>query len=280
MAAAASKIDPKSNVVADLPISVQTRIAEAVSTIGYLPASLRGAITVLLFDMLSHHRLSVLKNHRFPDYRGGQKFIAASYRRYTKPRGDIAGKALDIVGESFLKTAKFSENKTEVPGRFKQLEFGERIAANSFMAMPINGGRATAGQWALLREKKLTMIRTKSGALLAFAPAKMTKAGQFRKGARTRLLFVLFKRRVQRPMLNFFARWNDIANRDTTAARFGKMLDNAVAAATLIGPKAVAAQARQTKLLKEVEARYSVQIAKDAEYAAKTFQKKENKATA
>lgn len=181
-------------------VDIQADITEAFLTLGYMPVAMQTAIRLRFYDLLSHHRLTVLKNHKLPSGRTGQQWLASRMYRYTKTTG---GKLfpINVVGEGFAVDIE------DWQGQVNLLERGGTRTSQRPMLIPIGAGDARGP--GLRPSKKLQDAKAnKSGAFITTPRGQTflvqsiggTRAGI---GAKTEILGVLSKRQTYRPMLGF-----------------------------------------------------------------------------
>jgi len=207
-------------------LDIQARVADVAATLGGIPDAVAAALHEAMFDLVNHHRRSVLKHHGLPSKRRAQKMLAAQLHRYTK-RGMERANPIEMSAESF--------GASSTPKFLLNLEYGGPIRSDDWMAIPVEGGlfmnksgeRMTHANFRkFLTSNKLRAVSTRRGILLVKEQSRSkTKTGEI-KGARTVVYGVLRKSRTQRPMLGFNHAWEK--NLPEQLAKFDKILDEAV----------------------------------------------------
>lgn len=188
--------------------SIGISMAEAQATIELLAPAVVGALGQRFFDATDHHRRSVLKYHKLPAGRGGQKFLAAGLHRYgSKTR--FPTKFADLVGESFAAAATGTFYGEDA---FSLLEKGGPKSAGDYFAVPVfaNGKTGAARTSAVAKFKRmleagdLQMVGKKTRYLVS-------REALERGGKRAvQILGVLVKRRSQRPQIDFYGQWEKV----------------------------------------------------------------------
>ena len=180
---------------------------------------------VRVFDLLTHHRHSVIKAAAtsFPGGRGAQKMVAANFRRYSREKEKVgAAGAFRIVGESFMRAS--DKARWISSDLFKNLEQGANIGSADPMLIPIGKGLTTR-KWAdMIKSKALTVIQRpgKPALLVKFiGPRRSGKLRGF--GGNAELFGVLTHSRRQRPILGFFAGFDRVLPRHL--AKMDRSLD-------------------------------------------------------
>lgn len=206
-------------------LRIDARIGQALAQVALLPAAVQAAFRERLYDLLSHHRLHVLKHHRLPSGRAAQRMLATRLWRYTRASARDAG----VAGEAFVAAAS---GDTYGADAFRRLEFGGDVAAGAPMAVPIGAGRVLARRdraaWRrLLGSGVLEAIRTRAGRTLLIRET----AGRARDagGAKSLLYAVLTRRRRQPAQLGYFAGFEAVQARHV--AKMEQDLERAASAA-------------------------------------------------
>jgi hypothetical protein len=167
-----------------------------------------------MLDMVNHHRGSVLQHNTFPNKRGGQKFIAATSRRYARKRRDGSYRqSIDsLLAESFM----FS-GVNEI---HEQFEFGGTVkAANPFVIPMRGGGGGPLGQAGLFAAKgfrdDVKGLGRDVAEIVNFPGARgvLVEASRSHKGG-TRVAFGWVRTTRRQPaMLNFYKQWDSVIAR-------------------------------------------------------------------
>lgn len=197
------------------PVVIDVRLADALAQVGYLPAAIQGAARAAAFDMLSHHRLSVIKNARtWPGGRRAQAMTASRLHRFSKDNEQNAG----VTGQGF---AAAVTGQTFGSDAFVREEAGQSITAGGYMALPVGAGAEMvksniAGRRQQFRDlvasRALSIIPVRGALLLV---QKLAGRGKAQKGLRERVLAVLIKRRTEPGRLKFYPTWERIQSEDT-----------------------------------------------------------------
>lgn len=216
------------------PASLETRLGETVAAIGLLPPALRGAMRSEVYDILSHHRTSVLKRvgQTWPGGAGARKMVAARTFHFTKfNEKGIAG----LEGEAF--TASIRDFGDEA---FEQFEHGETISAKGPMAIP--GGAALTGKGKVRGgQGGFEAMLARRGFNISERGALLKKVGRGA-SARQELWGTLSHRRRQRPILGWHDRWNDVLSRRLPGLE--RVVDEAIKAPNQAALEARAQEAR------------------------------------
>ena len=206
------------------------RAHEVLQTIEGVAPLVRGAVLERVYDLLKHHRRSVLARHGLGNYRGGQKLIAALTRYYAKSSGweSVTSSTPLLHGEGFA----FSGDS----GMMRNLEYGADIRAAQPMVLPLPGVNVQDLRRALANRGLLRIPRPGKGALLALPPgARLSsiKVGPLTRRAGARLsrhagtitpVAVFATRRYQRPLLGWFRAWDNVVPRHL--AKIDKTFDD------------------------------------------------------
>lgn len=212
-------------------------LSSAASLMGFVPL-VAGALKVRLYDMMEHHRRSVLQHHKMPNRRGGQKLIGKLYRKYVQD--DTAKDGPELHGEMFM----FSQDAQKLVN----LETGGNITSRESMAVPI--GITAKKLRSLIRQRKV-MIAPRKGktALLVEVSRGRLRKGEHSagigRGSKSVIRGVLTRHRRQRALLGFYKQFDDVLPRhgakfDRTIAQMADeaaALDLALSTAQLAGLK-------------------------------------------
>lgn len=215
-------------------VELDARIGEVLAAAANLPPAVLGAFRERVYDLLSHHRSSVLKHHRLPGGRRAQKWLATRLYRFTRAP-ERPGHAADVYGEGF---AAAVSGETFGPDALRRVEFGGTVTSRALMAIPTGLGAARRKQFARLLESGALSV-TPTGALVR------ERAGRARdaRGARSELWGVLRRSRRQAPALGYEAQFRSVQARHLP--KFEADLGRAVTAA---GRAALAERARDRGL--------------------------------
>ena len=190
-------------------VVLESKIAAAVAQVGMTVPALAAVIKVRLYDLMSHHRQSILAHNAFPDKRSAQKMLATRLWRYATATGGEA-KPLQFEASGF---AAAETGETFGPSFFRTVEEGGTINSSKPMAIPtgaagkmMNGGFVAGPAFARLLAARGFDVAP-SGALFTMAGASKDA------GARFVLWGMLRRRRQQRPILKFFEQFNSIFGR-------------------------------------------------------------------
>lgn len=221
------------------PFEVNLRLQRCLSSFALLPAAMRGALRFYLYDILSHHRLSVLKHHKMPAKRGAQQMLATRTWRYTKldeKNGGGVGSIAGMTAEGFV-AAKTSSSQggdyADDPDYFRRLEFGGTHRPGGLMAVPFMAEglsyrgrqRVLSAFRARLKGRELTIINT---------PRTKGLLVEYRRGDREAKMWGVLVRSARVPaQLGYYSRWADILSRDVP--RLEKAIDRAKDAAEVAG---------------------------------------------
>jgi len=216
-------------------------MGEALAQVAYLPAAVQAAMGTGVFDILSHWRLSVIKDARtWPGNRRAQAMVASRLHRFTKQNDGDAG----LSGQGFAAAvtgAKFG------PDQFKREETGQAVSSPEFMAIPIGAGLAMTRSGIkgrrdefrdLVASRQLTVIRSKGKLLLV---RQLKGRGKAQKGLRSQVLAVLTKRRTEPGRLKFYQTFERVQAQDVQ--KLEKIID---LAATEAGRAKLADRVRVT----------------------------------
>jgi hypothetical protein len=215
-------------VTGDTVVAVNADIAAALSLVKYMPAAMQGAMRSLVYDVLSNHRLRVIKRSaaNFPSKGQAQKYVASRLYRYTK-LDEQNGSIASITGEGF------GADVGEDPGNvLANLEQGASITTGESMAIPITVAGVSR---AAAKKRLMEAIENRSASLVDRVVQVIPRPGRWPLLAIVRAdrvipVAVLVKRREQAPRLRYYPAW------DETIAKRAKDFDAAVdAAATVAG---------------------------------------------
>lgn len=221
--------------------SIGINFGGVLGQLAHLPSALIGVIGELNYDLMSHHRLAILKHNKLPSGRGAQAMIATRLHRYGRKRAEP--QSLDeVVGESF---AAADKGETYGPTFFEDLEKGRDINAGKLMAIPIGALALTGGARAAaikrFREQLANheLIVTPGGALI-----NKRKLGP--KALKQAIVGILSRNRTQRPLLGFFSEFERI-----WAAHLVKYEKAAEMAMTAAGQEALAGELQTKTIARE-----------------------------
>lgn len=184
---------------------IEVDVAWPLAVVQGLNPALAGAVDNLLYDMVSHHRLSVGKHNKLPGKRSAQQWwFSRSFRHATNvaKKGPPAGGIGAISAGSF---AAARSGQTFGDDRFQHLEFGERVTSPDWFVVPIGPWRA--------RSKRKQLLEMLKGRTLQVTPSGYLIKGKGR-GKRmtgTELVGVLTRRRQEKPVLRFYPEWERVS---------------------------------------------------------------------
>lgn len=199
-------------------VGIETNIGEVAATIGYMPAAVAGAMSEAMYNMMDHHKRSILKHHRLPGGRSAQRFLASRLFIRGRRTKEQPTRIEDVEGETF---AAAERGETFGGSVFKQLESGARISASKFMAIPIEqgrfrrGGLRTSALFQRLLERKAFRIvpARKRHVRLLIHEVKAGKSRGELRGERSMVVGVLTMRRTQPAQMGFHSAFDSVANR-------------------------------------------------------------------
>lgn len=181
-------------------VTIQTKIGDAIRTLGFIPPAMQGAIRSRFYDLLSHHRLHTMKYHQLPGGRSAQKWLVTRLYRWTKLTGGGV-MPMNVVGEGF------AADVDEWGGQLKVMEQGGTRTTQAPMLVPIGAGDAAGPGLKpskrlqrVLAEKSGAFITTGKGTTFLIEHMAGKRNGM---GARSMLLAVLTRRQKYRPMLGY-----------------------------------------------------------------------------
>lgn len=219
-------------------VEVSVDASSVIATLGYFPAAMVRALHVRFIDLLSHHRRSVAKHHKFPAKRRAQRMLfarlSAVYATQRKPT-DID----HLVGRSFSRPAREEPFPQDIAAMW---ETGADVNASAPFVIPLGFGLTTGGlhgmtgfargaktsklfnevfrQGGAHTDRELHFVRTSSGRVLAVVEtvAKRTTSRKNRKtgvvtqtgGMRSQVVGVLARRRRQGPMIEFYGQFDRV----------------------------------------------------------------------
>lgn len=217
-----------------IQLSIQARVAEVISTLGYLPDGVLGALRVIMLDILAHHRAKVGEHvaQDFPAGRRAQKFwFSRSFLYMTKAETSIA----ELRGESFAVGLNHGQALV-----FGNLQAGGDIHASSPFVIPFGRpGMDFRGRRKQLSSRSVPgfgIRQTEHGAMLISDLTGITQKGTARRGgaggrgARVDIIGFLRTHRRQRALLKFFLSMDEILPKHQ--AQLDRVLDLAVDAAS------------------------------------------------
>lgn len=217
----------RGHVGGSAPFAMIAEVEPVIEMLGALTPALAAVLASVNWELLSHHRSAVLKHHRFPGGRASQRMLGSRIFRYgAKVRAPV--RIDDAVGEVF---AAAESGETFGETAFVDWEKGRRIGASGYMAVPVGEGvkdtpkgrRATAKFRRLLtaREFRIAWVReglgllyvTLSGAQRRRRDVKRQRedGGTNLRTARRLVMGMLIRKRVQRPILDFYKRFDAVA---------------------------------------------------------------------
>ncbi len=200
---------------------MQARISAAVAQLGLFPSALQGALRERFYDLLSNHRLAVLKRHSFPAGRAAQKMLATRMFRYTKATNPAL--PANVTGEGYV--AELNGNGGDWGDYFHAAEFGGTRVARSLRIVPLGrgrkGGKPTLELLDMLKRKSASLIRA-NGRLLV-----VKHVGGRR--ARSEILGMLTPNQKFRQILGFRREFDGVASKHI--AKVERDVDTAMTAA-------------------------------------------------
>lgn len=199
------------------------------AALGSVPPVVGAVLKMRLFDIVTHHRRSVLKHQTFPGGRSGQKFLAATMKRYSRSEAERGARSVGATAESFT--------HSRWPGFFGQVERGGTVRSARKMLVPFmatlrpgaHGGVVATSRianpwdpawWEANRER---IFITKRGVVVLHMGR-----GTSGDPSRSRPVALLRRSRRQRPILGFFSRWDAVLPRAVAAidADFERLLSD------------------------------------------------------
>jgi hypothetical protein len=227
-------------------VSISARVDEVTRTLGFLPPALVGAFRAGLYDMLDHHRRTVLK-HVASDFVAGtraQRMIASRMFGYAKinPNPTTFG---DLAAEAFVA----SREGEGAPIGFDELarfETGGQVSSREAMAIPVGAGlprksgpfqNVPLWQQAAVKAKgglkQFTFVTVKGKTFIIddrdSTIKRRRKAGE---AETSPIVGVLRRGRYQPKKLRFYASADAI--RDRHAAKFDRLVSKAITEAGLL----------------------------------------------
>lgn len=193
------------------------RLSQVLATVGFMPAALVGSLSERNFQLVDHHRRSVIKRYAGPGGLRAKRAIATRLFRYgSKPNPNSIE---DVVGESFA--AATQEESLFEKRSLVRLEEGGSYQAKEAMIIPIGagareirGGVIPTKQFAdALKAHRFRIINTaRTRGLLVVDYARRGKVGE-----RSVIMGKIIMGRTQRPLLNFYARFEDVKGKHLAA---------------------------------------------------------------
>lgn len=193
------------SVMPSLEVRVDQRHAQA--ALAHVRGGLGSLLRVRFFDLLSHHRRSLLKHNKLPNRRGGQNFIGAFYRRFAMGGSEGRYARPAAIGEAFM--AASGDEYTRGPGAFRLLEEGGTVRSAEPMAVPIGKWAKGTGLRTFRRLLKERGVRT---VMRAGRPPLLVRDVGGRR-ARTDIVGVLTFTRKQPALLGFYTQWASVVPR-------------------------------------------------------------------
>lgn len=199
------------------PVQIDVRMAEALAQVAYLPAAVQGSMKTALYDVVKHHRSSVIKGaKKWPGGRRAQAMVASRLHRYAKENENDAG----VSGQSF----GAAESGVKFGGeQLVREESGEAVNSREFMAVPVGVGRemvmsGIAGRRQQFRDliasRELRIIKSKSGALFLVRALQAGRSKGEKVGIREQIIAMLTRKRVEPGRLGFYAAWDKVQSQD------------------------------------------------------------------
>lgn len=203
--------------------SISADVSAVVAQIGYLPPALTGALAYENYNLVDHHRRSVLKHHKLPGGKAAQRFLASRLHRYGSKKDPT--ELADLVGESF---AAAQTGKTFGRERFRKLEEGGERTTSRWFAVPIGalqlkspGARSAA--YRRFREQLSAHM------LVVVGKGLLIRRDAHDQGAKTKVVKIigkLVRARREQPMLGFQEQFDRVL--PGHMARYDKALDLAM----------------------------------------------------
>jgi hypothetical protein len=188
------------------PVKAEVKIGEVLGMVATMPAAVQGAMSIGLLDVLSHHRLSVIKAAGlWPGKRRAQAMIAS--------RNDAG-----VSGQAFAAAQK---GETFGGSAFTRFEEGAAVSSSDPFVVPIGAGRAMVESGIkgrrqqfrdLIGSDRVHLIRSASGKVLVVRTLK--GRGRRQKGLRSELLGVLSRRRFEPPRLKYRQTFDEVVAKD------------------------------------------------------------------
>lgn len=195
----------------DMQLGIFADVALPLAIVDAMGPALAGAVDTWMYDLVSHHRMSVAKHTKLGSRisRGGHGgkywFLSRSFR-YANAVYDRGPMPISKMrAESFVASEsgeRFGED------RFRQVEYGGTFTSAEPMVVPI--GKYRAGeyrkqlmQW--LKEQSLQI--TKSGFLIR---GKWRRSKTRSTNVATEVVGMLRKTRRERPVLGFHSQWESV----------------------------------------------------------------------
>lgn len=178
-------------------------IGEVMATLGYLPPALAGAIAERNFDLVSHHKRSVLKHHQLPARSSATRFLASRFFVYGRKTKSTPTRIEDAQGESFMAAAS---GETFGEDRLRVLEEGGTITSNAPMAMPFAPPTATGWIERVFR-------RGLKAHAFGITPGGLIIRHEAGRGGMGEVIGKFIRSRRQRPLLGFFRQFASVMPR-------------------------------------------------------------------
>ena len=209
-------------------------LQEVMATVGFIPSGLIGALAERNYDLVDHHRRTVLKTHDMPAGLRATRWLATRLHRYgaTTPSPTTLD---ELQGESFA--AGQPEKGILDPKRIASLEDGGDVHTREQMAIPFGAGvqhiagregTPTAAFTRALERREFDIIDTPRARGLLILELN-ARRGKHAIGQRTAIMGVLRRSRHQRKMIGFYQSWGDILPRHLP--RYDQAVDMSLTAA-------------------------------------------------
>ncbi|GMV26923.1 MAG: hypothetical protein AMXMBFR58_29540 [Phycisphaerae bacterium] len=212
-------------------LQLQVRIADAAATIATLPAATRAVFRAGLYEILSHHRTSVIKHsaRTMPGGRSAQQMVASRLFRFTK---ETAG---GITGEGWAAAVSKSGDDAKGgyannPRFFPLIEEGGQHRTSGWMAVPVTDKKGVARQ---RFADKMRQLLKQDALKIVPRPGQVSLLVQVKEDHTYQLWGVLARRTTIRPMLGFYDRWSSTLSKDLP--HLERWLDRAMKGASVAG---------------------------------------------
>jgi hypothetical protein len=196
-----------------MELRIDARAAEVVAMLGYIPMELLGRFHERTFDLMNHHRRSVLKHHRFPAGRRAQKMLGARLYRYGARTRDPV-KIEQLVGESFaVEPSGAFGDAMRVWERGGTVRTSEAMAIPFFAGLSGKGGRGARVSAKFRKLLEAGLFDVAKGRGILFEPTvsrRRLKGVEGQTGYRSVIYGAARRRRVQPPVLGFYERFQSI----------------------------------------------------------------------
>lgn len=196
-------------------VTAEVKMGAVLGMVATMPAAVQGAMRTGLFDVLSHHRLSVIKSAAgWPGKRRAQAMVASRLHRWTKENQGDAG----LTGQAFAAAVK---GQTFGRDAFKRFEDGASVSSADPFVVPIGAGRAMVDSNIkgrrqafrdLLKSDRVHLVQGSGGRI--FVVRTLKGRGRAQKGLRSELLGILSRRRTERPRLGYRSAFDRVVNED------------------------------------------------------------------